>query len=114
PGPEGADSRRRDGIRAGAVGSADAGDSGVTVTAEIQSEKRAERKHIPPPMALLAELTHRCPLACPYCSNPLQLTGIREELSTEDWISIFRQAADLGVLHLHLSGGEPAARRDLV
>ncbi|HEU4986018.1 MAG TPA: pyrroloquinoline quinone biosynthesis protein PqqE [Rhizobiaceae bacterium] len=86
----------------------------MTVTAEIQSEKRAERKHIPPPMALLAELTHRCPLACPYCSNPLQLTGIREELSTEDWISIFRQAADLGVLHLHLSGGEPAARRDLV
>ena len=68
----------------------------------------------PPPMAMLAELTHRCPLACPYCSNPIELTRANEELSTEDWIGVFRQAADLGVLHLHLSGGEPASRRDLV
>ncbi len=68
----------------------------------------------PPPMALLAELTHRCPLACPYCSNPLELTGIKEELSTEEWIRVFQQAAEMGVLHLHLSGGEPASRRDLV
>ncbi|WP_026622153.1 PqqA peptide cyclase [Ensifer sp. WSM1721] len=68
----------------------------------------------PPPMAMLAELTHRCPLACPYCSNPIELTRANEELSTEEWIGVFRQAADLGVLHLHLSGGEPAARRDLV
>ena len=68
----------------------------------------------PPPMAMLAELTHRCPLACPYCSNPIELTRANEELSTEEWIGVFRQAADLGVLHLHLSGGEPASRRDLV
>lgn len=71
------------------------------------------RAKAPPPMALLAELTHRCPLACPYCSNPLELTGIREELTTEEWIRVFREAAGLGVLHLHLSGGEPASRRDL-
>lgn len=69
---------------------------------------------VPPPMAMLAELTHRCPLACPYCSNPIALTHADEELSTEEWIDVFSQAADLGVLHLHLSGGEPAARRDLV
>lgn len=69
---------------------------------------------IPAPMALLAELTHRCPLACPYCSNPLELTAAKEELSTEEWIRIFREAAEMGVLHLHLSGGEPASRRDLV
>lgn len=68
----------------------------------------------PPPMAMLAELTHRCPLACPYCSNPIALTPANDELSTEEWIGVFEQAADLGVLHLHLSGGEPAARRDLV
>lgn len=68
----------------------------------------------PPPMALLAELTHRCPLACPYCSNPLELIGAKQELSTEEWIGVFRQAAKMGVLHLHLSGGEPAARRDLL
>ena len=27
----------------------------------------------PAPIGLLAELTHRCPLRCPYCSNPLEL-----------------------------------------
>jgi pyrroloquinoline quinone biosynthesis protein E len=69
---------------------------------------------VPPPMAMLAELTHRCPLACPYCSNPIALTQANEELSTEEWTGVFAQAADLGVLHLHLSGGEPTARRDLV
>lgn len=68
---------------------------------------------IPAPLGLLAELTHRCPLACPYCSNPLELEGRAGELSTEDWAGVFRQAAGMGVLQVHLSGGEPAARRDL-
>ncbi len=68
---------------------------------------------IRPPMALLAELTHRCPLACPYCSNPLELKKGSDELSTEEWIDVFAQAAKMGVLHVHLSGGEPASRRDL-
>jgi len=67
-----------------------------------------------PPLAMLAELTHRCPLACPYCSNPQELTAKDAELSTAQWVDIFRQAADLGVLQLHLSGGEPASRRDLL
>lgn len=66
-----------------------------------------------PPMAMLAELTHRCPLSCPYCSNPLELARKDAELSTEAWGEIFAQAAALGVLQLHLSGGEPASRRDL-
>ena len=66
------------------------------------------------PMAMLAELTHRCPLACPYCSNPTELTAKEQELTTDDWVQVFRQAAKLGVLQLHLSGGEPASRRDLV
>ncbi len=69
---------------------------------------------VPPPIALLAELTHRCPLACPYCSNPLQLVRKDHELSTSVWLDVFQQAAQLGVLQLHLSGGEPAARPDLV
>ena len=60
------------------------------------------------PLAMLAELTHRCPLACPYCSNPLELTGRERELTAEQWAGVFRQAAGLGVLQLHLSGGEPA------
>jgi pyrroloquinoline quinone biosynthesis protein E len=65
------------------------------------------------PVALLAELTHRCPLGCPYCSNPLALDPREDELSTADWIRVFSEAARLGVLHAHLSGGEPAARQDL-
>ncbi|MCR8548418.1 pyrroloquinoline quinone biosynthesis protein PqqE [Salipiger sp. P9] len=66
-----------------------------------------------PPIAMLAELTHRCPLACPYCSNPVDLARQESELDTDAWRDVFRQAADLGVLQLHLSGGEPATRRDL-
>lgn len=66
------------------------------------------------PLAMLAELTHRCPLACPYCSNPQELTAKDRELSTEQWADIFEQAAGLGVLQLHLSGGEPASRTDIV
>jgi pyrroloquinoline quinone biosynthesis protein E len=68
----------------------------------------------PAPLGLLAELTHRCPLACPYCSNPLMLAERAEELDVATWARVFREAAALGVLQVHLSGGEPAARRDLV
>ena len=69
---------------------------------------------IPAPLGLLAELTHRCPLACPYCSNPLALEERRDELDTEAWARVFQEAAEMGVLQVHLSGGEPASRRDLV
>jgi coenzyme PQQ biosynthesis enzyme PqqE len=65
-------------------------------------------------LGLLAELTHRCPLGCPYCSNPLALDARESELDTAAWLRVFREAADLGVLQVHLSGGEPGARRDLV
>ncbi len=68
---------------------------------------------IAPPFALLAELTHRCPLQCPYCANPLDLTGAGDELSTETWQRVLSEAAALGVLQIHFSGGEPTARRDL-
>jgi pyrroloquinoline quinone biosynthesis protein E len=66
------------------------------------------------PIGLLAELTHRCPLACPYCSNPLALEARGSELSTASWARVFREAAALGVLQVHLSGGEPLARQDIV
>ena len=66
-----------------------------------------------PPLALLAELTHRCPLACPYCSNPTELVNRDQELDTETWQDVFVQAKAMGVWQLHLSGGEPASRRDL-
>jgi pyrroloquinoline quinone biosynthesis protein E len=65
------------------------------------------------PTTLLAELTHRCPLHCPYCSNPLELTRSNAEIGTEDWMRVFTEARQLGVLQLGLSGGEPLVRRDL-
>jgi pyrroloquinoline quinone biosynthesis protein E len=68
---------------------------------------------VTPPLGLLAELTHRCPLHCPYCSNPLELTTRDAELSTADWLSVLSQARELGVLQVHMSGGEPLARPDL-
>ncbi|MEX0317198.1 MAG: pyrroloquinoline quinone biosynthesis protein PqqE [Ruegeria sp.] len=67
----------------------------------------------PPPIAMLAELTHRCPLSCPYCSNPIEMARQEAEMDTDTWARIFREAAALGVLQLHISGGEPASRRDL-
>lgn len=65
------------------------------------------------PMGLLAELTHRCPLQCPYCSNPLELERVNAELTTDEWRNVLRQAGEIGVLQLHLSGGEPCVRQDL-
>ncbi|GED83859.1 pyrroloquinoline quinone biosynthesis protein PqqE [Streptomyces sp. 6-11-2] len=65
------------------------------------------------PFGLLAELTYRCPLACPYCSNPLNLGDYRDELTTDEWRRVLAEAGDLGVLQCHLSGGEPLLRRDL-
>jgi PqqA peptide cyclase len=66
-----------------------------------------------PPLALLAELTHRCPLRCPYCSNPLELSRASAELDTATWKRVLAEAAGLGVLQVHFSGGEPLVRRDL-
>ena len=68
---------------------------------------------VPRPVGLLAELTHRCPLGCPYCSNPLALDVASDEMPASVWIDAFQQAAKLGVLQVHLSGGEPMSRRDL-
>ena len=66
------------------------------------------------PLALIAELTHRCPLHCVYCSNPIELTRREDELSTEVWSRIFGEAAQAGVLQVDFTGGEPLARPDLI
>lgn len=65
------------------------------------------------PTTLLAEITHKCPLHCPYCSNPLQMVGASDELSTDVWKRVLSEARDLGVLQLGLSGGEPLVRPDV-
>jgi len=64
-------------------------------------------------MSLLCEITYRCNLQCPYCYNPLSLRDYRDELSTEQWCVVLAQAAELGVVQTHFSGGEPTLRRDL-
>jgi pyrroloquinoline quinone biosynthesis protein E len=66
------------------------------------------------PLAVVAELTHRCPLHCVYCSNPLELQSRSNELSTEVWSRVFKEAAAAGVLQADFTGGEPLARPDIV
>jgi len=68
---------------------------------------------IGPPLWLLAELTYRCPLQCPYCSNPLDFAQTERELSTEDWVKVLRQGREMGAAQLGFSGGEPLVRQDL-
>ena len=68
---------------------------------------------IEPPLALIAELTHACPLRCVYCSNPTELAASASELGTDAWLHLIEEAAELGVLQLHLTGGEPLCRGDL-
>src|SRR4051812_50137974 len=69
----------------------------------------------PRPYTLVAELSYQCPLHCPYCSNPVDIGGerYRDELETEHWIRVFREARAMGVLQLALTGGEPMLRKDL-
>ncbi len=87
-------------------------DAATDATAETAPDTVPQPK-LGAPLALLAELTHRCPLQCPYCSNPLALERANNELDTFEWRRVIDEAAALGVLQIHFSGGEPTARRDL-
>jgi pyrroloquinoline quinone biosynthesis protein E len=69
---------------------------------------------LPNPLALIAELTHRCPLHCVYCSNPLEMQSRVNELSTEIWSRVFKEASEAGVLQADFTGGEPLARTDII
>jgi len=68
---------------------------------------------VPAPYALVAEVTHRCPLRCPYCSNPLELIRRGQELCTDEWLRVLSEARSLGVVQVSFSGGEPLMREDL-
>jgi pyrroloquinoline quinone biosynthesis protein E len=68
---------------------------------------------VPRPYTLIAELTYRCPLRCPYCSNPVDYQQRKSELSTEDWVRVLTEAEELGALSVNLTGGEPLLRDDL-
>ena len=66
-----------------------------------------------PPFWLLAELTYRCPLHCVFCFNPVDFAAHAEELSTEEWLRVLREARALGAVQCGFSGGEPMLREDL-
>src|SRR6201982_1070968 len=80
----------------------------------VLEQQRSKAESFGIPLAVLAELTHRCPLQCPYCSNPLELDRASGELTTAEWKKILTELAEIGVLQIHFSGGEPTARKDLV
>ena len=82
-------------------------------SARVMAAPRVASPDLKRPTTLLAELTYRCPLHCPYCSNPIDLARSNAELSTDDWKRVFSEARALGVLQLGLSGGEPMLRKDL-
>ncbi|MEQ1716516.1 MAG: pyrroloquinoline quinone biosynthesis protein PqqE [Hyphomicrobium sp.] len=86
---------------------------GFRATTSPEAEAESPSSCPRAPIGLLAELTHRCPLQCPYCSNPLELVRAADELTTAQWQDVMRQAGEIGVLQLHLSGGEPCVRADL-
>src|SRR5437773_2422213 len=86
--------------------------TGADGLAALEARSTAESFGIP--LAVLAELTHRCPLQCPYCSNPVELDRAGSELTTEEWKKVLSELAEIGVLQIHFSGGEPTARKDLV
>lgn len=77
------------------------------------SEARPQERTKSMPLWLLAELTYACPLQCPYCSNPVELAKIKQELDTDAWLRVLREARAMGSTQLGLSGGEPLLRRDL-
>ncbi len=83
------------------------------MTRRRPKESSAASAEPAPPLAILFELSHRCPLQCPYCSNPLALERARGELDTAAWMRVLDEANDLGVLQVHFSGGEPTVRKDL-
>jgi pyrroloquinoline quinone biosynthesis protein E len=66
-----------------------------------------------PPLWLLLELTYKCPLHCAFCYNPTDFARSAEELTTDEWLKVLREARKLGAVQLGLSGGEPLARDDL-
>ncbi len=89
-------------------------DVGCLSTDSKQSAFQSEKgKNAGPPLWLLAELTYRCPLQCPYCSNPVNFAAIKEELTTEEWKRVFAQGREMGAAQLGFSGGEPLLRQDL-
>ncbi|WP_424626870.1 pyrroloquinoline quinone biosynthesis protein PqqE [Bradyrhizobium sp. SYSU BS000235] len=79
----------------------------------VLETRRSQAETFGIPLAVLAEITHRCPLQCPYCSNPVELERNAGELSTEEWKRVLSELAQIGVLQIHFSGGEPTARKDL-
>lgn len=85
----------------------------TAATAETTAARVARADGPAPPLAILFELSHRCPLQCPYCSNPIELVRAGAELDTATWRRVLDEANEIGILQVHFSGGEPTVRKDL-
>ena len=69
---------------------------------------------IKPPLWILLELTHKCPLECAYCYNQLDFASTKDAMSKEDWFRVMEQAREMGAVQLGISGGEPLLNKDVV
>lgn len=85
----------------------------MTSQLNAKEPQNSNKNLVGPPLWLLAELTYDCPLHCPYCSNPTELSKTKNELSTKQWFQVLDQARDMGAVQLGFSGGEPLLRKDL-
>ena len=85
----------------------------IVDTESSPAAKPAAKRKVQAPLAVLAELSHRCPLQCPYCSNPVQLERASNELDAAGWCRVMDEAVAMGVHQIHFSGGEPTVRKDL-
>lgn len=81
--------------------------------AVLESREKSVAETFGIPLAVLLELTHRCPLQCGYCSNPVEMERAGDELTTDEWKKVLTELAEIGVLQVHFSGGEPTVRKDL-
>src|SRR4029077_9807252 len=86
---------------------ADHNANGATESFSVLERQKSVAETHGIPVAVLLELTHRCPLQCPYCSNPLELDRGSTELTTDEWKKVLSELAEIGVLQVHFSGGEP-------
>jgi len=85
----------------------------AAVLPDVSTNPVPEKKAVPAPYWLLAELTYRCPLHCAFCYNPVNYDAVKNELTTAEWIATMRAARALGAVQLGFSGGEPLMRDDL-
>ena len=77
-----------------------------------------EKEGLHVPSYLIASITSSCNLHCAGCysraNHATEDCAPKNQLSSEQWFDIFRQARELGVSFILLAGGEPLLRQDII